>query len=202
MKTKIFALTVGIILMTIYSGCRSKKELTSSQEPEQETQELKRDLTLWEDQFPVKYGDPISFFNEYEIRTVASKSDFTYKMVDGVVKRIPSRKLSFTVPAKTSGVISQKGSTAGNKINVCFFEDSETYITFSPRKTLVGSYVEANATVIVDGVPFSVPITIIGKGDGKCRLFFDLQDEENPEDEKKVAGGIIPLGEKEITPKK
>lgn len=204
MKTKkLFALPFGIMLMTLLSGCPGTTEkLTSSEEPQQEAQDLKRELTLWEDEFPVKYGDPISFFNEFEIRTVASKKDYIYKMVDGVVKRIPSRKLSFTVLTETSGVISQKGSTTSNRINVRFFSDSETYVTFSTRKGLVGFYAEPNATVFVDGIPFSVPITIIGKGDGKCRLYFDLQDEANPEDDAKVADGIIPAGEKEIAPKK
>lgn len=202
MKKMFFAL-LGLSLMIVLSGCPGTTEqIVSYEEPEQEPQEFKRELDLWNSQFEVHYKDPISFFNEFEINTVPSKSSYTYEMDNGVVYRTPSSKLKFSVPAKTSGVISEMGNTTEGSINICFFEGSDTYVTFSKKANLFGFYADPKATVFVDGIPYRVEITI--KGDGKpkevgmCRLYFDMQDKDNPDNKTNIATGITPSGNKEI----
>lgn len=199
MKNVFFALSTGIVLgIVLLVGCKTVEQAVIQAPEEAQQQELKRELIPWENQFPAKYGDPLSLFNEHGITTVASKSSYLYKMEDGIVKRIPSSKFTFNIPAKTSGVISKMGSTNEKQVNVCFFEGSDTYITFVRVQGLPGFYANGKATVYIDGIPYTVDIQINGKGDGRCKLLIDLQDEENPDNEDKVATGIVPMGTKEI----
>lgn len=208
MKKITIALFVTCII--IVAGCGSSKNASKSdrfeksEEPQQEPQELNRELSLWDNQFDIKYGDPINFFNEYEITTLGSKPSYSYRMDNGVVKRLDNtQKTSFSIPAKTSGVISKAGVTKDargkiTKIKVCFFPESETYVSFSPRSGYTGFFLDPTATVYIDGIAYTIEVSIKGKGDGMCRLYFDVQDEDNSSGESKVATGIVPSGTKEI----
>jgi hypothetical protein len=200
MKKLMFAL-IGLIIV-VANSCKTV-EITSAAPPTQ-AQELNLTLVPWTNQIPVITDeDPISFYNEMEIKVKALTPDEKWILRDGYGEYVNNAKLDgFTVPAKTKGALMKGGISSENNIltyKICFFEEGDdTYFVW--KQSLNSSFfLEKKATIYVDGIPFNVELPT---GFEKNRLLWNTGYSNNTTTTERIAKGRSVSGTKEIEVKK
>ncbi len=200
MKAKIFT-RIGLVLIVFIVSCKTV-EVTQPTETVS-SEELKKNLAPWTNQIPgVKYGDPITFFNELEIKASAYKEEYLYRLIDGSGKFVDNSVIEdFFVSARTEGsfinaesvTVEQSGSIV---YKIGFFEDSDTYFVFKQKTKGGFFYQEPIAGVFIDGVEYLINLKpeVVAKN----RLLWDLTSEMNRQVNQHNATGRKVAGTVEI----
>jgi len=193
---------IGLIII-VANSCKTI-EVTSTG-PSTEAQELNLNLIPWTNQIPgITDNDPISFYNEMEIKVKALTPDEKWVLKDGYGEYVDNAMLDgFTVPAKTKGALLKGGISIEKNIityKICFFEEGDdTYFVW--KQSLQNGYfsLEKRATIYVEGIPFNVELP---PGFEKNKLFWNTGFSNNTKTTERVATGRSVSGTKEIEIKK
>jgi hypothetical protein len=186
MKTKIiFFMMISILLLF---GCINQGKISKpAPTPAPPTQKAENQpLVSWkqDNDLDLSVGDPIIFYNQYEILVVADSVAHLKRYKDGKFAQKDSTiSYNYSIPKGTKGksvnVIKKNGKPVsiivefdlgGENYQHTFNVDPETNFILSPAKKRIKDE---------NGKEVYIKVAIIGDGSGKCRLMYLPEHEKS-----------------------
>ena len=193
-----------VIVVLFFSGCKTPQPIIQQTPETPSSTATQKPPTRWyQNTYPgISVGDPVNFYNEYQIEVSAKIPKKVLVMQDGTTYYVDSSTVvKMTVPRLTPGILKEVKKENGlpTRMKISFDEGNPDY-TFSffvySDKTFV---LDANCFVTYEGKKYKTQAFI--RGGDKTGLNHLLSNFESIESTNKIessAGGVNATGTKVI----